>query len=84
MAHLIMTEKKQNPDAATGTTTAKQEKYEKKMAKYASNKARKEQKENERRGADVELKINNIVKVVRPTFTNGEMSFITGKKILHQ
>lgn len=29
----------------TGTTTAKQEKYEKKMAKYAANKARKEQKE---------------------------------------
>ena len=32
------------PDAATGTTTAKQERYEKKMAKYAANKARKEQK----------------------------------------
>ena len=68
----------QTPDAATGKT-AKQEKYEKKMAKYLANKARKEQNENERRGADVELKINNILNVVRPTFTNGEMSFITGK-----
>lgn len=38
----------ERPDAATGTTTAKQEKYEKKMAKYAANKARKEQKENEK------------------------------------
>ena len=36
------------PDAATGTTTAKQEKYEKKVAKYLANKARKEQKEKER------------------------------------
>ena len=36
------------PDAATGTTTAKQERYEKKMAKYRANKARKEQMENER------------------------------------
>ena len=32
----------------TATTTAKQERYEKKMAKYLANKARKEQKENER------------------------------------
>ena len=30
-------------------TTAKQEKYEKKMAKYLANKARKEQKEKEKR-----------------------------------
>ena len=37
----------QTPDAATGKT-AKQEKYEKKMAKYAANKARKEQKANEK------------------------------------
>ena len=36
------------PDAATGTTTAKQEKYEKKMAKYLANKARREQKANEK------------------------------------
>ena len=36
------------PDAATGTTTAKQERYEKKMAKYRANKARKEQMENEK------------------------------------
>ncbi len=33
-----------SPDAATGITTAKQERYEKKMAKYRANKARKEQK----------------------------------------
>ena len=37
-----------SPDAATGKTTAKQEKYEKKMAKYLANKARKEQKEKEK------------------------------------
>lgn len=35
-------------NAATGITTAKQERYEKKMAKYRANKARKEQMENER------------------------------------
>ena len=38
---------KLTPDAATGKT-AKQEKYEKKMAKYLTNKARKEQKANEK------------------------------------
>ena len=43
-----MKESISRPDAATGTTTAKQEKYEKKMAKYLNNKARKEQKENEK------------------------------------
>ena len=43
-----MTEKNQNPDAATGTTTAKQERYEKKMAKYRANKARREQMKNEK------------------------------------
>ena len=32
----------------TATTTAKQERYEKKMAKYAANKARREQMENEK------------------------------------
>ena len=35
-------------NAATGITTAKQERYEKKMAKYRANKARKEQMENEK------------------------------------
>ena len=39
-----MSKFKKSPDAATGITTAKQERYEKKMAKYAANKARKEQK----------------------------------------
>lgn len=40
-------------DAATAKTTAtKQEKYEKKMAKYLANKARKEQLEKERREAN--------------------------------
>lgn len=43
-----MVKKISRPDAATGTTTAKQEKYEKKMAKYRANRARKEQMENER------------------------------------
>lgn len=43
-----------SPDAATGTTTAKQEKYEKKMAEYAANKARKEQEENEKMEAQWE------------------------------
>lgn len=36
------------PDAATGITTAKQERYEKKMAKYRANRARKVQLENEK------------------------------------
>lgn len=43
-----MVEVMNKPDAATGITTAKQERYEKKMAKYRANKARKEQMENER------------------------------------
>lgn len=43
-----MVKKISRPDAATGSTTAKQERYEKKMAKYAANKARREQKENEK------------------------------------
>ena len=43
-----MTENIAKSNAATNSTTAKQEKYEKKMAKYAANKLRKEQKENER------------------------------------
>ena len=42
-----MTQLNVSPNAATGTT-AKQEKYEKKMAKYAANKSRKEQKEKEK------------------------------------
>lgn len=41
-----MSKKTVSPDAATGALTAKQERYEKKMAKYLANKARKEQMEN--------------------------------------
>ena len=41
-------------NAATNSTTAKQEKYEKKMAKYAANKARKEQKKKEKMDAQWE------------------------------
>jgi hypothetical protein len=55
------------PDAATGTTTAKQEKYEKKMAKYLANKARKEQKKNEKMLAgDTTANPEIINKIVNP------------------
>ena len=43
----------------TGSTTAKQERYEKKMTKYLANKARKEQKENERK--NIEMVLNSLM-----------------------
>ena len=69
------------PDAATGTT-AKQEKYEKKMAKYAANKARKEQK-NERRDVEVGVKIDRTQMVFIPGRPYGKTFFINGKSAIY-
>jgi hypothetical protein len=47
-----------SPDAATGKTTAKQEKYEKKMAKYLANKAREEHKQRWQEMATFKQNVN--------------------------
>ena len=71
-----------SPDAATGKTTAKQEKYEKKMAKYLANKARKEQK-NERRDVEVGVKIDRTQMVFIPGRPYGKTFFINDKSAIY-
>lgn len=71
-----------SPDAATGKTTAKQEKYEKKMAKYLANKARKEQK-NESRDVEVGVKIDRTVIVCMPGCPFGKTFYINGKSAIY-
>lgn len=70
------------PDAATGITTAKQERYEKKMAKYRANKARKEQK-NERRDVEVGVKIDRTQVVFIPGRPYGKTFFINDKSAIY-
>ena len=71
-----------SPDAATGKTTAKQEKYEKKMAKYLANKARKEQK-NERKDVEVGVKIDRTQLVFIPGRPYGKTFFINTKSAIY-
>ena len=69
-------------NAATGITTAKQERYEKKMAKYRANKARKEQK-NERRDVEVGVKIDRTQVVFIPGRPYGKTFFINDKSAIY-
>ena len=71
------------PDAATGTTTAKQERYEKKMAKYRANKARKEQMENERKCVENGVKITNTIRVFIPGYPLGKRFNINDKSTIY-
>lgn len=63
-----MKESISRPDAATGTTTAKQERYEKKMAKYRANKARKEQKDKTTATAAEKENLNEIFMMLALNF----------------
>ena len=69
-------------NAATGITTAKQERYEKKIAKYRANKARKEQK-NERRDVEVGVKIDRTQVVFIPSRPYGKTFFINDKSAIY-
>ena len=74
MAELI-----NRPDAATGTTTAKQERYEKKMAKYAANKARREQKAANRHKSESTIRYTGKV-YVSDKAAEGQLENIRAKE----
>lgn len=60
--------------------TEKQERYEKKMAKYLANKARKEQKENERKNTEIVLKslMSDMVKKTKEFATQSDSPMFLG------